>query len=508
MPHRSHRLPGWLAVLLAFVVCGCATALAGGSAHASTAQPAGEAAADIRAHGPRHKRRVGGSVQSAWPKTGKAPRTQQARWLARQVGALRPRPCAKQWRRARVRCRLDKNLRVAPATMSAVAGDPGSPAGRSVRIAAATPRQGGATARAVATATLTLPLQLVRSYEIPVDDPSYRRLLNWSWTYDSAVAAAAFAATGDKANATQLLDQLAALQYTDGSLEIAFDTATAEGARVFRSGTVAWAGLAAATYDKTFRTDRYLDTQEKAADYLLSLQESNGLVRGGPDVKWISTQHNLIAYVFLARLGEELLGDGDTKAASRYWTAAAKIASGINANLLVTGKSAHFRQGANDDTLAVDVQALGAMYLQGTGQTALAAQVLAYAQSTFAVGDRSVKKSSDPDTYNMTYESSGPFSGYAPYAGAGAPIVRWAEASGQMRLAQATLGQDTKTLDKSIASWAAITKKDGPLQADKTVTSKAYGVEYHVWPASTAAAWTVLAQSAPTFFAAPRYYNW
>jgi hypothetical protein len=46
------------------------------------------------------------------------------------------------------------------------------------------------------------------------------------------------------------------------------------------------------------------------------------------------------------------------------------------------------------------------------------------------------------------------------------------------------------------------------LQADQAVTSKAYGVEYHVWPASTAAAWTVLAQSAPTFFAAPRYYNW
>jgi hypothetical protein len=47
-------------------------------------------------------------------------------------------------------------------------------------------------------------------------DPSYAGLLNWSWTYDSAVSAAAFAATGDKANSAQLLDQLAALQHTDG----------------------------------------------------------------------------------------------------------------------------------------------------------------------------------------------------------------------------------------------------------------------------------------------------
>jgi hypothetical protein len=46
-------------------------------------------------------------------------------------------------------------------------------------------------------------LQLVRSYEIPADDPLYKSLSNWSWTYDSAVAAAAFAATGDEKNAAQ-----------------------------------------------------------------------------------------------------------------------------------------------------------------------------------------------------------------------------------------------------------------------------------------------------------------
>ncbi len=353
---------------------------------------------------------------------------------------------------------------------------------------------------------MKLPLQLVRSFEIPADDPSYKRLLNWSWTYDSAVAAAAFASTSDEPNSAQLLDQLAALQRADGSIEIAFDTSTGENARLFRSGTVAWVGLAAATYDRAFGSARYLDTQRRAADYLLSLQTASGLIAGGPGVKWVSTQHNLIAFDFLGRLSSELKEAGDDKAAERYEAAASTISAAIDANLLVSDKSGtHFRQGFDDDTQALDVQALGAMYLQATDRRELAAQVLAYAQGTFAIGDRSVDLSREPATYNMTYSAAGPYSGYAPYAGRDAPDVLWAEGAGEVRLAEAALGQDTSASDKSIASWAAITadEKQGPLQSDRTVTSEAFGVEYHVWPASTAAAWTVLSKGAPAFFAAP-----
>jgi hypothetical protein len=455
--------------VFAFVLCAAATALlafSAGAAHAAAVQPTIGPAHSGHAQARRHGRRVGGPVRRAWPAVGRAPRTRQARWLARQVGTIRPRSCARQWRQARRRCHL------------------------------------GASSAAVAS-TVALPLQLVRSYAIPADDPSYNRLLNWSWTYDSAVAAAAFAATADKANSGQLLDQLAALQHTGGSIEIAFDTDTGENAPVFRSGTVAWVGLAAATYDQAFGSSRYLDTEQRAADYLLSLQTASGLIKGGTDVTWVSTQHNLIAYVFLVRLGNELDAAGSSTAGARYLAAAKTIATQINTNLLVVDDAgAHFRQGLNDDTRALDVQAFGAMYLQGTGQPALATQVLAYAQK-FALSDRSVTTSKDPATYNMSYSSPGPFSGYAPYVGDGAPDVRWAEGSGEMRLAQAALGQDTRALDESIATWALINKGAGSLQADRTVNSESYGVEYHVWPASTAAAWTVLSQSAPAFFVAP-----
>lgn len=463
---RPHGVSCRLAVLLAFAVCAAATTLQlsqPGSARAVTVSPAMAPALSRHVHG----RRVGGPVHSAWPARGRAPRTSQARWLARQVGRIKPRLCATLRRQARRRCHLGR----------AASSDSNK---------------------------LDLPLKLVRSYAIPADDPSYKRLLNWSWTYDSAVSAAAFAATDDKSNAEELLDQLAALQHTGGSIEIAFDTSTGQSAPVFRAGAVAWLGLAAATYDAAFDSDRYLDTEQRAADYLLSLQTASGLIKGGPDVSWVSTQHNLIAHVFLMRLGNELDAAGDTKTADRYFTAGRVIAAQINANLLVEDDAgAHFRQGLKDDTQALDVQAFGAMYLQGTGQPELAARVLDYAQSTFALSAKAVTTSSKPATYNMSYASDGPFSGYAPYVGPGAPAVRWAEGSGEMRLAQAALGQDTREADASIASWLAITKGAGALQADQTLKSDAYGVEYHVWPASTAAAWTILAQSAPAFFAAP-----
>ena len=469
-PPRRRRL----VVLLALAACAGAMMLSAGplagSAQAPAAQPAGERAGTnavqdvsvgtraVRRH--RQARRVGGSVRKAWPAIGRRPRARQARWLARQVGAITPRPCARNWRLARARCHP---ARAGAAAMSVVAGDPGSPAGQLVRIASGSDSGSDGDA---------LPLQLARSYAIPADDPSYNRLLDWAWTYDSAVAAAAFVVSDDKSNAAQLLDQLTALQYTDGSLEIAFNTTTGEGARVFRSGTVAWLGLAAASYDQAFDANRYRDAQQRAADYLLSLQTTSGLIQGGPDVKWVSTQHNLIAYVFLARLANELKAAGKTTTAARYQAAATTIATAINTNLLVADKSGtHFLQGLNDTAQALDVQALGAMYLQGIGQPELAAQVLAYAQATFAVAERSVKESSDEDTYNMTYAAGGPFAGYAPYAGEDAPDVLWAEASGVMRLATAALGQDTGALDKSIAEWAAITPKQGPLQADRTVTS-------------------------------------
>ncbi|MSO42167.1 MAG: hypothetical protein EXQ70_09810 [Solirubrobacterales bacterium] len=255
------------------------------------------------------------------------------------------------------------------------------------------------------------------------DDPSYSRLVNWSWTYDSSVSAAAFVATDEKQQATQLLDQLAVLQFKDGSIDIAFNVATGEGAKTFRAGSVAWLGLAATSFDLHFGSDRYLDSSRRAANYLLGLQEANGLVRGGPKIKWFSTQHNLLAYTFLVRLSSELKGVDD-KASDRYLEAAKRISEAIDSELLVTdGSGPHFIEGLNDSLQPLDVQAIGAMYLAGRGEGATANGVLDGARAHFALGPRSIRLSDKIATYNMTWAAPGPFNGYRPYYAKGSPEV-------------------------------------------------------------------------------------
>jgi hypothetical protein len=348
-------------------------------------------------------------------------------------------------------------------------------------------------------------LALVRSYEIPLKDPSYERLLNWSWTYDSAVSAAAFVESGNQAQARQLLDQLTALQNSNGSIDFAFNVASGAGVPLIRSGTVAWLGLAAAAYDRAFKTGTYLTTEELAANYLLTLQGANGLIRGGPEVKWVSTQHNLLVYAFLARLGSELQGDGSANA-SRFQAAAAQIAAGIDKDLLVQDTTgAWFREGVEDNVQSLDVQALGAMFLQGQNEPELGKLVLAHTQSDYALGGQSISLSAAPASYNMTYSAPGPFSGYEPYAGSGAPEVLWFEGSAEMRMASAAYGQSTAALDQSMAQWEALSpQSDGaPLQSNQTISNPAYGVEYHVWPAAAAAAWAILSQSSSSLLAAP-----
>ena len=342
-------------------------------------------------------------------------------------------------------------------------------------------------------------LQLVRSYLIPTDDPSYTRLLNWSWTYDSALTAMAFCVVGDASEAEQILDQLAALQHADGSIEEAFNVADGETEPIFRTGVIATVGIAGSLYDQDFKTSRYLAMEERAASYMVSLQGTAGLIRGGPDVTWYSTQHNLLAYAFLRLLGNELVADGDQSSANGYDTTANKISSGIESKLLVGGSSPYFIEGLNDSVQALDTDALGAMYLQDRGETNNAQKVLAYAQNAFAVSGRSIVESSDPAIYNETYSAPGPFSGFAPYIGSGAPNVLWTEGTSEMLVAAADLGQPTSPLASALRAIAAVTPGEAPVMADQTLTSIPYGEEYHVWPSAAGGAWMLIALNDPTF---------
>ena len=435
--------------------------------------------------------RLGGHVRKAWPATkSQRPKTAIARWLARQVGPQKPLACEKRPAKARAHCakRSGKGQAsvAAPATMRA----PAPRLSTGTRIPHSEPvGLGGEEGQ---------PLQLIRSFDIPVDDPSYERLLNWSWTYDSAVAATAFAAIELRDQAGRLLDQLAALQQKDGSIEFAFDVQTGESSASIRAGSVAFAAIGFANYDSNFGETRYLDNARRAADYLLSLRNEEGLVQGGPDVKWVSTQHNILTLIALSLLAGDLEQQGDEAGANGYREAAKEIAKAIDAQLLVRdGKQAHFRQGVGDDVVPLDTQALGIIYASFLGDEELGKQLYEYAQQNFAIDGRSIELSSKPTSYNMTYEAKGPFSGYRPYIGKRAPDVLWFEGTAEMRFVSTFVGQPTDELDKSMNAWWDVTRPQGlaPLGADRTVTNSPYN-EYHVWPTAAAGAWTVLSGAA------------
>jgi hypothetical protein len=482
MPRRPRRLLTPLILATAFI----ATCIAP-TATPVVAAPSTSSAIAAGTHSTTSARRLGGHVRRAWPAQGThRPKTAISRWLARQVGPRKPISCSKRPTQARARCGDRHRKESASVSTSAIA----------MRTSAANgPRGEAVTLRRISAPSQ---LQLIRSFDIPAEDPSYDRLLNWSWTYDSAVAATAFAAVDLPDQAGRLLDQLAALQQKNGSIEFAFDVRTGESSASVRAGSIAFAAIAFNDYDSTFDSTLYLDNSRRAADYLLSLRNDEGLVRGGPDVKWVSTQHNILTLIALTGLAEQLEKQGDEGAASVYREAAEGIAKGIDSQLIVRGDElAHFRQGVNDEVVPLDTQALGVVYALFRGDEDLAKQVYEYAQQNFPIDGRSIELSNKPESYNMTYEAKGPFTGYRPYLGKDAPDVLWFEGTAEMRFVSTFLDQPTEVLDASMNSWWDVTRKQGlaPLGADRTVTDSQYN-EYHVWPTAAAGAWTVLSGAA------------
>ena len=381
--------------------------------------------------------RKGGNVEVAWPKVKKGkPSVGLAKYLAEQVGAKK--------------------------------------------------QKGKRTTRA----GLATPLRLVRSYTIPSADPSYSRLLNLSFTYDSALAATAFVSTGDKTQAEQLLDQLKALQRTDGSIDHAFDTATGSSDPRAFAGTIAWLGYAAESYREAYNSTKYATISNGVKNWLIANKmPANGLVRGTPNAGWASTVHNLMAWKFLVLYASNTSGTASSEASN----AASQIQNGIDNNLMINDSSGlRFKQGLNDSTLALDAQTLGIIHLITRGRYTEAGRVADFMQANFAVSGKTIAKSTNAATYNNTYANTGPFTGYKPYAGAiDAPDLIWMEGTLQAKLGLTILGRSTSTLDSSITKWRTVAGNSvAPLQANKTLTDRFN--EYHVWPASAAASWMLL----------------
>jgi hypothetical protein len=238
-------------------------------------------------------------------------------------------------------------------------------------------------------------------------------------------------------------------------------------------------------YRKVYGNSRYDNMLAGIVRYLLALRNSDGLVRGGPDVTWVSTQHNLLIAGMLRDLAADLGTKGTLVTGLKYATindAANSIGNAILANMIVQeGPLAYFRQGIGDPAVPSDVQALGALYLNARGD-GRAKQVAEYLRQNFYIAPR-------PGT-------AGTLSGYRPFFGNGAPDVIWSEGTIEAATAFHRVGVDPSAADDAVGRIArTITSAGvGPTGADRDIVDPGWG-EYHTWPTSAAGSWLLIRAS-------------
>ena len=396
------------------------------------------AAAAARKH---HPHRHGGAVSKAWPRDRGETRPDNplAAWLAKQVGPVPVQQRRGQHPRAQA---------------AAAAINPGTG------------------------------LALVRSFDIPTSDADYDRLANLSWTYDNAVAALAFVDLGYRTQAEQLLDQLKALQLKDGSLAFSYDVKTGAGDGQVRSNALAWVGMAAVAYRAKYHTTAYDGLIGGLADYLLKSRRSDGLVLGGPDVQWVSTQHNLLMAEFFRAAAREFGYQRISGAitGSTLNTAYNTAANAITSKLLVqSGRQAYFVQGLDDARIALDTQTLGSVFLSLRNDPR-ADEVGTWFSSNLYQSPRIVGGLA--------------WSGYKPFAGANAPNIVWSEGTIQADWALHRLGLQSSLAD--IAVWGIIATTDGgasgPRGASSAVDDRSWG-DFPAWPSSAAGSWLLIESS-------------
>ncbi len=216
---------------------------------------------------------------------------------------------------------------------------------------------------------------LLVSYAIPLNDPR-AFLRGRSWTYDNAVAAAAFLAQGQISRAKSVLAALNRLVAPDGGIGFSYQVDSSYYDPRVRTGTLAWVGYAFAFYQRQTGDAAYQATSERIASYLKGLQMASGSLKGGPDVSWVSTEHNIDAYFFFRELFR-VTGNGS------YLTTANQIKNSLLANHWVGGSSPHFLQGIGDPAPALDANSWGAIFLWAIGRGTQANQALKYVESTF-----------------------------------------------------------------------------------------------------------------------------
>lgn len=128
----------------------------------------------------------------------------------------------------------------------------------------------------------------------------------WAFTYDQALACQAYMQFSDLERAKKILEFYERrAKRSDGLFVNAYyvnDGAPAE--YVVHCGPNLWMGMTALHYTSRSKDPRFLRMAEEIARGILRLQDADGGLRGGPQVSWYATEHNLDGYAFFNMLAQ------------------------------------------------------------------------------------------------------------------------------------------------------------------------------------------------------------
>jgi outer membrane murein-binding lipoprotein Lpp len=178
-------------------------------------------------------------------------------------------------------------------------------------------------------------------------------IAGWAFTYDQSLAIQAYTNYSDLERARKLLDFFQKkAKRIDGRFLNAYyvlDGSPAE--YVVHSGPNIWLGIAALQYTKKTQDYSYFNLAEGIAEATIYLQNQDpeGGIRGGPNLEWYATEHNLDAYSFFNMLYKM------TKK-QRYAQARDKVLSWL-VNHTYDKIDIPIKRGKGDSTIATDTYA-------------------------------------------------------------------------------------------------------------------------------------------------------
>ena len=229
---------------------------------------------------------------------------------------------------------------------------------------------------------------LVLSYEGDED------LDNWSFLYDQALSAIAFIHFNDFERARKIFDFFKSrAKKIDGGFLNAYYANGGEPAEfIVHAGPNIWLAISLLHYTQKTQDNSYLGVARNLGDWIIRLQKQDGEggIRGGPQVAWYSTEHNLDAYA-LFNILHTITGE------SKYAAAAQTTLDWLMLHIYDRPDIPIIR-GKGDSTIATDTYAwsiasIGPKRLEEIGMNP--DQIVEFAEETCAVEAEYIRPSGE-----------------------------------------------------------------------------------------------------------------